>query len=136
MMIKVKFDGTELTNVQFAQVSLQRSTDDRGEFIGNPPPFHVSIERRCSLQEDRQIALFLAAKKNPKQMAVTIRMHNEADSDSVVFEMTNAFVAKWHLINESNQVAFESVELYSGDCKMTATGGGNSSYDIKMLIPK
>lgn len=135
-MLEVKIDGTELTNVRFAQVSLTRELDGWGEYVGNPSPLHVTIERRCSLQEDRQIAMFLAAKKNPKKVALTVKMLNSAGSDSVVFEMTNAFVAKWRLINESRQVAYESIELYSGDCKMTAAGEGNKSYDIEMVIPK
>ncbi|MDP9808298.1 hypothetical protein J2W42_001136 [Rhizobium tibeticum] len=135
-MLEVKIDGTELTNVQFAQVSLTRDLDARGEYVGNPSPLHVTIERRCSLQEDRQIAMFLAAKKNPKKVALTIRMLNAAGSDSVVFELTNAFVANWRLINESEQVAYESIELYAGDCQMTAAGGGNKSYKTTMVIPE
>jgi hypothetical protein len=135
-MLQVKIDGTELTNVKFANVSLTRDLDAWGEYVGNPSPLRVTIERRCSLQEDRQIAMFLAAKKNPKNVSLTIMMLNAAAGDSVVFELTNAFVASWRLINESAQVAYESIELYAGNCKMTAAGGGNKSYKTTLTIPK
>ncbi len=133
-MISVKIDGTDLTNVILARVSLTRSLDQWGENIGDPPPFHVRIERRCSVQEDRQIAMFLAAAKIPKKVALTIKMQNAPGNDSVVFEMTSAFVANWKLGSVSQQVAYESIELFSGECKMTAAGSGNKSYKIDAFI--
>ncbi len=135
-MISVKIDGTDLTNVILARVSLRRDLDSWGDYVGDPPPFHIRIERRCSVQEDRQIAMFLAAIKIPKKVSLTIKMQNSPNNDSVVFDMTNAFVANWELSNESRQVAFESIELFSGDCKMTAAGAGSTDYNIRAFIPE
>ncbi len=57
-----------------------------------------------------QIAMFQAAAENSQEVILTIRMQNSPGNDSVVFEMTNAFVANWKLSNESQNVAYESID--------------------------
>lgn len=133
-MTKVEIDGVKLTNVIHVMVSLQRK-HSRGEFVGDPPPLHIVIERRCSARAHAQLVPFAAAKKHPKKILLSIKMPNAGGTESIVFDVKQAFVAEWSLENESKRVAVETLRINAYDCTMTAKGGKKpSKYDTGKTI--